>query len=69
MPISANLCSPTPQKRVLVIGGCHGTCFLQGSDDEASWTGRRQFLLANCILLTVSMAILALAVVLALAWT
>ena len=63
---SANHCSSTVQKSALVIGGCHGTCFLRDSDDEEGRTGRRQFLLGNCLVMTVCMAIVVLAV--ALTW-
>ena len=64
---SANLRSSTVQESVLVIGGCYGTCFLRDADDEEGRMGRRQFLLANCIVMTVCMAIVVLVV--AVTWT
>ena len=54
---SANLRSATVQGSALVVGGCYGTCFLRDSDDEEGRTGRRQFLLGNCLVMTVCMAI------------
>ena len=63
----ASLRNSPVQESALVIGGCHGTCFLRDSDDEEGRTGRRQFLLANCIVMTICLAIVLLVV--ALAWT
>ena len=64
---SANLRSATVQGSALVVGGYYGTCFLRDSGDEEGRTGRRQFLLANCIVMTIFLAIVLLVV--ALAWT
>jgi hypothetical protein len=64
---STDLHGSMAQKSVLLIGGCHGTCLLRHSDDEGGTTDRRQFLLANGIVLSVCMAIIALIV--ALVWT
>lgn len=63
----ANLRSSTVQESALVIGGCYGTCFLRDSDDEEGRAGRLQFLLGNCIVMAVCMAIVVLVV--ALTWT
>ncbi|MGD9714925.1 MAG: hypothetical protein AB7V46_23120 [Thermomicrobiales bacterium] len=63
---SANPCSSTVQESTLVIGGCHGTCFLRVSDVEEGSAIRRQFLLAYCVVMTICMAVVVLA--LALTW-
>ena len=62
----ASLRSSMVQESALVIGGCYGTCFLRDSDDEEGRAGRLQFLLGNCLVMTVCMAIVVLAV--ALTW-
>ena len=63
----ANPRSSTVQENALVIGGCYGTCLLHVSDDEEGRAGRLQFLLGNCIVMAVCMAIVVLVV--ALTWT
>ena len=44
---------------VVLIGGCHGTYLFRDPDDRDG-TSRRQFLLANCAVLAMCIAILAL---------
>jgi hypothetical protein len=61
---SANFRNSTPGN-VLLIGGCYGTYFLYDSDDEMGRTNRRQFILANCVVLTLCLAIVALVVAVA----
>jgi hypothetical protein len=56
---------PMAEKRVLVVGGCHGTCLLIDADDD-NGTGRRQIVSANCLVLAICLAIAGL--VSALAW-
>lgn len=51
--------------KMLLIGGCYGTYFLYAADDTKDRTLRRQFLLANSIVLTLCMAIVALVVTVA----
>ena len=63
----ANLRSSTVQERALIIGGCYGTCFLRDSDDGEGRAVWLQFLLGNCIVMAVCMAIVVLVV--ALTWT
>lgn len=53
-------------KTVWLIGGCHGTGFFHTSDDEAGRRSQRQFLFANCIVLTLCAAIVVFVV--ALVW-
>lgn len=55
--------SPTT---VWLVGGCHGTCFFHTFDNEAGRRSQRQFLFANCIVLTLCAAIVAFVV--ALVW-
>lgn len=52
---------PMAQKNVMPIGGCCGMCVLPDPDDEEGW---RQFLLANCIVLAIALAMLGLVVAL-----
>lgn len=60
---SANLRSLAPT--AWVIGGCHGNrLFLAPDDDETGARSQRQFLFANCIVLTLCVAIVAFAVAL-----
>lgn len=49
----------TAQENVLFVGGCHGTFLLHDSDDEEGAKGRRQLVRANTIVLTASLAIVA----------
>jgi len=49
---------------VLLVGGCHGTCFLRNSNDVESRTARRQFVLANCFVLAACLTVVALVVAL-----
>jgi hypothetical protein len=63
---SANLRRLEAPKTVWLIGGCHGTCIFHTSDDEAGRRSQRQFLFANCIVLTLCAAIVAFVV--ALVW-
>lgn len=44
---------------VVLIGGCHGTHLFRDPDDKDG-RSRRQFLLANCAILTMCIAIVAL---------
>ena len=61
---SANLRRLEGPKTVWLIGGCHGACFFHASDDEAGRRSQRQFLFANCIVLTLCAAIVAFVVAL-----
>ena len=63
----ANLRCSMVQESALVVGGCYGTCFLRHSEDEEGRASRLQFLLGNCIVMTVCMAIVVLVV--AVIWT
>jgi hypothetical protein len=44
----------------LLVGGCHGSCCILSSDDEEGAAARRQFMLANGLVLTFCLTILAL---------
>lgn len=55
------------RKSVLLVGGCHGTCLVLNSDDQEGAMARRQFLLANAVVLAISLTIVALVV--AFAWS
>ena len=57
---------PLSHESVLLVGGCHGTCFLRNSNDVESRTARRQFVLANCFVLAACLTVVALVV--ALVW-
>ena len=57
---------PLSHESVLLVGGCHGTCFLRNSNDEESRTAHRQFVSANCLVLAACLTIVALVV--ALVW-
>ena len=63
---SLDLPRPMSHESVLLVGGCHGTCFLQNSNDEESRTACRHFVLANCFVLAACLTIVALVV--ALVW-
>ena len=58
---------PLSHESVLLVGGCHGTCFLNNSNDDESRTARRHFVQANCLVLGACLTIIALVV--ALAWS
>jgi len=51
---------------LLLVGGCHGTCFLRNSNDVEGRTARRQSAAAHCLVLAACMTIVALAA--ALVW-
>ena len=53
------------QKSTLLFGGCHGLLILPDLDDRGGKTGPRQILLANCIVLALCLAVVAIVVVLA----
>lgn len=59
---SLDLHRPMSHESVLFVGGCHGTCFLHNSDDWENRTARRQFVLANGLVLAACLTIVALAV-------
>ena len=63
---SLDLHRPMSHESVLLVGGCHGTCFLQNSNDEESRTARRQFVSANCFVMAACLTIVAFVV--ALVW-
>jgi hypothetical protein len=63
---SLDLQRPMSHEGVLLIGGCHGTCFLRSSNDVEGRTARRQFASANCLVLAACLTIVAL--VFALLW-
>lgn len=63
---SLDLHRPMSHESVLLVGGCHGTCFLHNSNVNESRTARHQFVLANCFVLAACLTIVALVV--ALVW-
>ena len=63
---SLDLPRPLSHESVLLVGGCHGTCFLRNSNGVESRTARRQFVSANCLVLAACLTIVALVV--ALVW-
>ena len=54
---SLDLHRPMSHESVLLVGGCHGTCCLQFSNDEESRTARRHLVLANCLVLAACLTI------------
>ena len=63
---SLDLPRPLSHESVLLVGGWHGTCFLRNSNDVESRTARRQFVLADCLVLAACLTIVTLVV--ALVW-
>ncbi len=52
------------KRDTLLVGGCHGSCCLhvsEGTGDDSGRDARRQFVLGNLLVLTLSLAIVALA--------
>ena len=61
---SLDLQRPISHESVLLVGGFHGTCCLHSSNEVESRTARRQFVLANCLVLAACLTIVALVVAL-----
>ena len=59
---SLDLQHPMSHESVLLVGGCHGTCFLRNSNDVEGRTAHRQFVLANGFVLAACLTIVALVV-------
>lgn len=65
---AADLPTSISPKTALLIGGCYGSAFhLSDSGDENARACQSQIMLANCIVMTFCLSIIALVV--AIAWT